>query len=475
MRFVRESVAGLPRTFWMLFSAMLVNRVGAFGMLLLPIYLTTARGASVAVAGLVVGAYGAGGAGGTLLGGVLADRWGRKATYLAGTSVAALLMVGLGLARPIWLIATLAAAVGLAHSLPGPAVVAAIVDVLPEADRSRAFNLQFWAFNMGSAIAAALAGVIAEFSFLALFLIDAGMTAVTALLVWRLVPETLRRQRTATSPVGASTTAPAAPTAPAAGSGTGPAAPPGIDAGLSHRESGSQNRRDRPASIWRRLPINRTADRSADQVGLAVVLRDRVFLTFVGLTFVLALLTVQGQSILQLAMEGDGLRPSAYGLVVSLGGAMIVVGQLFVPKLIGARRHAVVLAAAFSLLAVGYSTVFLADRLWVYVAAASVWTVGQMLAAPPNASIIAELAPTALRGRYQGVFFLVFPAAGFVAPSVGGWSLQHLGPWHWLACGALGLLGAAGHLWTARRREARAASIRAVEMTPQATDEPAFA
>ncbi|WP_230687107.1 MFS transporter [Catellatospora vulcania] len=445
MRFVRESVAGLPRTFWMLFSAMLVNRVGAFGMLLLPIYLTTARGASVAIAGLVVGAYGAGGAGGTLLGGVLADRWGRKATYLAGTSTAAALMVGLGLARPVWLIAVLAAAVGLAHSLPGPAVVAAIVDVLPEADRSRAFNLQFWAFNMGSAIAAALAGVIAEFSFLALFLIDAGMTAVTALLVWRLVPETLQRRGPAiANPVAAADGS--AVTEPAGG-----------------------------VTRWFALRRMRAADRSGDRVGLAVVLRDRVFLTFVGLTFVLALLTVQGQSILQLAMEGDGLRPSAYGLVVSLGGAMIVVGQLFVPRLIGARRHAVVLAAAFALLAVGYSTVFLADRLWVYVAAAAVWTVGQMLAAPPNASIIAELAPTALRGRYQGVFFLVFPAAGFVAPSVGGWSLQHLGPWHWLACGALGLLGAAGHLWTARRREARAASIRAAEITPQATVEPAFA
>ncbi|WP_246158130.1 MFS transporter [Catellatospora sichuanensis] len=445
MRFVRESVAGLPRTFWMLFSAMLVNRVGAFGMLLLPIYLTTARGASVAVAGLVVGAYGAGGAGGTLLGGVLADRWGRKATYLAGTGTAAMLMVGLGLARPIWLIAALAAAVGLAHSLPGPATVAAIVDVLPEADRSRAFNLQFWAFNMGSAIAAALAGVIAEFSFLALFLIDAGMTALTALLVWRLVPETLQRRR----PVIAK---------PVPGA-DGPAIAASAGGGM------------------RRFPLGRTpaADRSGERGGLGVVLRDRVFLTFVGLTFVLALLTVQGQSILQLAMEGDGLRPSAYGLVVSLGGAMIVVGQLFVPRLIGARRHGVVLAAAFVLLALGYSTVFLADRLWVYVAAAAVWTVGQMLAAPPNASIIAELAPTALRGRYQGVFFLVFPAAGFVAPSLGGWSLQQIGPWHWLACGALGLLGAAGHLWTARRREARAAQIRAVEIAPQATVEPAFA
>jgi MFS family permease len=431
MRFVRQTVGGLPRTFWMLFSAMLVNRVGAFGLLLLPTYLTAARGTTLAVAGLVTGAYGAGGAGGTLLGGVLADRWGRKATYLAGTSAAAVLMVGLGLARPIWLIAVLAAATGLAHSLPGPATVAAVVDVLPEADRSRAFNLQFWAFNMGGAVAAALAGVIAEFSFLALFLIDATMTAVTAVLVWRLVPETLRREPTA-------------------------------DAG--------------PRRLF---PINRArAPHAADgpaSGGLGVVLRDRVFLTFVGLTFILALLTMQGQSILQLAMEGDGLRPSAYGMVVSLGGAMIVVGQLFVPRLIGARRHAVVLAAAFVLLAAGYGAVFLADRLWIYLAAASVWTVGQMLAAPPNASIIAELAPTALRGRYQGVFFLVFPAAGFVAPSLGGWSLQHLDAWHWLVCGALGLAGAAGHLWTARRREARAEQIRQVDLAPQKTVVPALA
>ncbi len=427
MRFVRQTVGGLPRTFWMLFSAMLVNRVGAFGLLLLPTYLTTARGTTLAVAGLVTGAYGAGGAGGTLLGGVLADRWGRKATYLAGTCTAAVLMVGLGLARPIWLIAVLAAATGLAHSLPGPATVAAVVDVLPEQDRSRAFNLQFCAFNMGGAVAAALAGVIAEFSFLALFLIDASMTAVTALLVWRLVPETLRRDRP-------------------------------------------------PAAGPRRLfPVGRARSADPERGGLGVVLRDRVFLTFVGLTFVLALLTVQGQSILQLAMEGDGLRPSAYGMVVSLGGAMIVVGQLFVPRLIGARRHAVVLAAAFVLLAVGYSTVFLADQLWIYIAAASVWTVGQMLAAPPNASIIAELAPTALRGRYQGVFFLVFPAAGFVAPSLGGWSLQHLDAWHWLLCGVLGLAGAVGHLVAARRREARAAQIRMVDVAPQATPEPALA
>jgi MFS family permease len=84
-----------------------------------------------------------------------------------------------------------------------------------------------------------------------------------------------------------------------------------------------------------------------------------------------------------------------------------------------------------------------------------------MLAAPPNASIMAELAPPRLRGRYQGVFYLVFPAAGFVAPAVGGWSLQTLGSWHWAICGLLGVAGGVGHLLAAGARERRVAAAAA--------------
>jgi len=391
LRFLRDTVGGLPRTFWAIFAALLVNRVGAFGMLLLPTYLTTARGTSLALAGLVTGAYGAGGGVGALLGGVLADRWGRRKSYLAGTIAAAVLMLVLAFARPIWLIAALALALGVAHMLPSAPMVAAIVDVTPAKDRSRAFNLQFWAFNMGTAVAAALAGLVAEVSFFALFAADAAITALTAVLVWFFVPETKP---------------------------------------LRVRHSG----------------------------GLGTVLRDRVFLTFVGLTFVLAFLTVQSSSTVQLAMAADGLRPSAFGLVLSVSGAMIVLGQLFVPGLIGRRRHAVVLASALTLVAIGYAAIAFADVAWFYLAAAVVWTFGQMLAAPANASINAELSPVEMRGRYQAIFNLVFPVALFVAPAVGGWSLERLGVWHWVLCGLLGLGAAAGHLASARTRERQAAT-----------------
>ncbi|MEV1317751.1 MFS transporter [Micromonospora arborensis] len=409
-RWWHDTAGGLPATFWYLWAGLLINRAGAFAMLFLSLYLTDVRGASVGLAGTVVGAYGAGGAAGVLLGGVLADRWGRRATLLAAHLVTAGLMVALAFSRPLLLIAALSALIGVVHSMPSPAFVAAIVDVVPAERRSRAFNLQFWAFNLGMAVASLLAGVLAEASFTALFLVDAGATLTAAAVIGWKVPETLR---VAAPAVDLQPPAPSAPT-----------------------------------SARPRRP------------GLHTALTDRTFLVFVGLTFVLAVLTMQTSTIMPLAMSADGLGPSAYGSVVALGGALIVIGQLFVPRLIDRHRKDVVLAASTALLALGFGVLAVADELAVYLVAAAVWTVGSMLAAPPNAQINADLAPPQLRARYQSVFYLTFPAAAFVAPTLGGVSLQHLGDRHWLIVGGLGMVAAVGHLLAGPPRERHVAALR---------------
>jgi MFS family permease len=395
-----DTAGGLPATFWYLWSGLLINRAGAFAVLFLSLYLTAARGASPSLAGAVVGAYGAGGAVGTLLGGVLADRWGRRATLLTAHLGAAGLMAALAFSQHLLLIAVLAALVGVLHSMPSPAFVAAIVDVVPEDGRARAFNLQFWAFNLGMAVASLLAGVLAEASFVALFLADAIATLAAAAVIALKVPETLDRRTRI----------------------------PSVAAG--------------------RRP------------GLHTALTDRVFLVFVGLTFVLAVLTLQTSTIMPLAMRADGLSPAAYGMVVALGGALIVAGQLFVPRLIAPYPKATVLSISTGVIGLGFGSLTIADHLPIYLAAAVVWTVGQMLAAPPNAQINADLAPPELRARYQSVFYLTFPAASVVAPALGGLSLEHLGDWHWLVVGGLGMIAAAGHLLAGPSRERRAATLR---------------
>ncbi|WP_051366237.1 MFS transporter [Hamadaea tsunoensis] len=396
-RFWSQTAGGLPRVFWTLWSSMLVNRVGAFAMLFLPLYLKSGRGVSLTMAGLITAGYGIGGACGSLLGGVLADTIGRRRTLLLANYTAASLMLALGFAQPLWLIALLTLAVGVFHSMPGPALVAAIIDVTPEHNRSRAFNLQFWAFNLGTAVAAALAGVVASSGFLLLFLVDAAMTAVTGTIIFFAVPETLGRS------------------SPRGGAG---------------RTRG----------------------------GLGTALTDPFFMIFVGLTFVLAFLGAQ-TSMLQLAMNADGLPPEAYGIVAALPGLLIVLGQLFVPRLLQGRVKGRVLATALLFTGLGYTSVAFANVLPAYLVAAAIWTVGSMLAAPPNAEVIAELAPAELRARYQAVFYLVFPAAGFLAPAAGGWSLDHLGSWHWAIVGGLGLAAAAGHLVAGKSRDRRVRSL----------------
>jgi MFS family permease len=398
-RWLRDTAGGLPATYWYLWAGLLINRAGGFAVLFLSLYLTSQRGASPALAGLVVGTYGIGGVIGTLTGGILTDRWGRRRTLLLSHLACAAALIALAFGATIPLIAALCGLLGLFQSMPAPAFVAAIIDMVPADRRSRAFNLEFWAFNLGAAAASLLAGLLAEWSYVALFLLDGASTLIAALVIALKVPETLPRR----SPLSA------------------PAAKPG---------------------------------------GLRTVLTDRIFLVFAGLTLLQALLYTQTSTIVPLAMREDGLSASAYGSVVALSGMLIVVGQLFVPRLIDRHRKDRVLAVAQAAMAIGFAVLIVADRLPAYLIAAVIWTVGSMLASPPNAEINSELAPPALRGRYQAVFYLTFPAASFLAPALGGAGLQFLGSAHWAVVAGVGLVAAALHLAAGPSRERHVAEIR---------------
>lgn len=479
---LRTTAGGLPATYWYLWTGLLINRVGGFAVLFLSLYLTTQRGTSPAAAGLIVGTYGIGGVIGTLAGGVLTDRWGRRRTLLWSHLACVAVLAGLALATDRRLIAVLCALLGLTQSMPGPAFVAAITDVVPAGRRSRAFNLQFWAFNLGTAGASLVAGVLATWSYTGLFLIDAATTLATvAVIAWK-VPETLHPRAAAgleaagtteLYPVGASELEAASATELYAVGGAGLEATGPTElcpVGAVGREAAGT------AELYAvgatRLEAVGAAAVSAgggpSTRGLRTVLGDRIFLAFVGLTLLQALIYSQTNTIVPLAMRADGLGPSAYGAVVALGGTLIVLGQLFVPRLIDGHRKDRVLAVSMLAMAAGFALLSVAGQVATYLVAAAIWTVGSMLAAPPNAEINAELAPSPLRGRYQAVFFLSFPAASFLAPALGGVGLQYFGNIHWLIVAGVGVMAAGLHLVAGPRRERHAAGIRA-ETAPATT------
>lgn len=398
----RETTGGLPATFWYLWAGTLVNRLGSFVLIFLAIYLTTERGFSQSQAGLVIGMFGAGSAAGVTIGGVLADRWGRRPSLLMAHLGAATMLVALGFARDRWAITAAAFGLGFFMDATRPAFQAMMVDVVPVKDRLRAFTLNYWAINLGFACAAVLAGLAARADYLVLFLVDASTTLVTAGIVFLKVRDVRRPQ------------------------------------GFARRTSAT-------------VPTT----------GLSAVFGDRVFMVFVLLNLLSAMVFLQHLSMLPIAMGEDGIAPSTYGTVIALNGVLIVAGQLFVPRLLQGRSRSHTLALATTVMGVGFGLTAVAGNAWMYAATVLIWTVGEMLNSPSNATLIGELSPADARGRYQGVFSLSWSVAGFAAPIAGGFVLQHAGNAAlWLGCAGIGGVVAVGHLLSGPARERRAAALR---------------
>jgi len=410
-QWVGEMAGGLPRAFWFIWANTLINRVGSFVIIVMAIYLTQERGFSETFAGLVIGLWGAGSAVGTLVGGVLADRWGRKPTFLTGLYANAAIILLLGFARGGAEIAIAVFLLGLVGDMARPAMSAMMIDIVPEKDRLRAFSLNYWVINVGFAVAATTAGLVANVDYLLLFVINAATTVASATLIAVAVKEPVRHRLPS----------PALESSP----------------GRSGRA----------------------------RTGLVAVLGDRVFMAFMGVNVLTMLIFMQHISTLPMAMGNDGLAPSTFGTVIALNGILIVAGQLFVPRLLRDRSRAGTLAVAAVVLGIGFGITAFADTALLYAVSVLVWTVGEMLNSPSNSATNAELSPAHLRGRYQGVFSVSWSVAAFAAPIMGAAILQYVGNAAlWLGCFALSLVIAAMHLWAGPARERRADELRAAEL-----------
>ncbi|MFF7158665.1 MFS transporter [Streptomyces sp. NPDC008139] len=426
-RAVRETVSGLPRQFWWLWTSTLVNRLGGFVVTFLALYLTVQRGYSASYAGLVAALFGLGGAAGAVLGGVLADRIGRRPTLLATQLGAAATTAVLGFVTNPLAIAAVATLVGLTSSASRPALSAMIADLVPPKDRVRAFSLNYWAINIGFGVSAAAAGFIASEGYVWLFVGDALTTVLCALVVYVKAQETL--------PVTAKVTY----VSGKAVSGTT----------ASGKAVSGTTAKSRPRKATSRR------DPDSTDIRLSDVLRDQRFMALVGLTFLLGSVMNQANSTLAVDMGAHGLSARQFGVVIAINGLVIVLLQIPVTRLVRRYGNAALLGVGSLLMAWGFGLTVLAGSVALYSLTVVVWTLGEIVHAPASMSVVADLAPATARGRYQGMYTLSWSAAAFAGPLVGGVTLDQLGRnTVWLGCAVLGTLAGAGYYLLLRGRPA---------------------
>ena len=384
----------LPRAVWALELGGVINAFGnGFVYPFLFIYLHNVRGFELGTSGLIVATN----AGVALVtgapAGAAADRFGAKRTLAASLAALATAFALFPLVRAPWHAFCLAALVGLANGVFWPSYHTLVAAITP-ADRLHAgYALQRVSTNLGFGIGGALAGLIAVSSRPGTFTALFLVDAATYVLFLALLA----------------------------------LVPPG-----------------------RAAP-----GRTMEAVGYRSVLRDRLFLSLLGLNVVFVTAGyAQLETLPVFAKNQAHVSERAIGLVFLVNSLVIVLAQLPVTRLVEGRRRMVTLAVMTIFWAAAWLLVFGAG-LWltafsaaaVIVVAGGVFAIGECLQGPTQQALIAELAPDHLRGRYMALSTSSWSIGWIAGPALGAFVLQlePLALWpaaaaFCLAAGAAGLL-----------------------------------
>lgn len=363
----------LPAAVHILCIGSFVNRAGSFVMIFMTIYVSQQLGYGVQFAANCFGVFGLGSVISSLAGGQLADRFGRKPIMLLALFGAAITLVMLGFVTNRWAFLSLILLFALMVEMYRPAASAMMGDLVDQQHRPLAFGLMYIAFNLGFAVAAPIGGFLAEYSFQWLFFGDAATTACYGLIILFFIKETLPKpeaddQKSAT-PIASAT--------------------------------------------W------------SDAV--RHIRGDSTFLLFSLATLLTSLVFMQAFSTLPIYMSQLGLSREKIGWLLSTNGILIVLFQIPVTHMLNRFQRVLVILFGEILLAIGFGLTTFAETAPMFFLTIVVWTMGEVVQAAFKQSVVADLAPDNMRGRYMGVFSLCHAIGLTVGAPVGGRILDHWG------------------------------------------------
>lgn len=386
---------GLPGQFKLMVAGSLLTSTGyTMSFPFLTLYLSTQLEISLDRVGLLFVLSSGSGLVAQIAAGPLADRIGRKPVMMGGLFTMGLISLGYAQAREYEQFLLLAGLMGFFGSVFHPASSAMVIDLVGPDRRAEAFGLVRVAGNLGWVIGPTLGGLLATQSYTMLFLATA-LAEFTYLGVLALfAKETLPDRR-----------------------------------GVA------------------------TARALSLDGGYGVILRDRLFLVFIGASTLTTMVATQMTTTMPVYLKLEGIPEHGYGMLMALNAGMVVIFQIPVTKLIGDRNRTWMLALGAMLYAVGFGSLAWWDTLPLFALSMVVVTVGEMVIVPVSAALVADLAPPQARARYTSLFGLTWTAGMGVGPAVGGLVMERFGSsWLWHACLATGLLSAVSYLPLRRMR-----------------------
>ncbi len=370
-----ESVRALPGPVWVVCIGTFVNKFGTFVVPFLTLYLTR-RGFSLGDAGLALAGYGVGNVGASVLGGLLADRFGRRKTIVLSMVGGAAAMLLLSTAESLPALVAFSVFAGLAAELYRPAGTALIIDLTEPGQRVVAFATFRTCLNAGWAFGPATAGLLARYSYNYLFIGEAVTCLLYGAIAWSFLPKGVQ----------------------------------GVQMGANLAQA------------------------------FRVAVRDRVFLQMLASYLGVGFLLFQMSSTFGAHVLDVGFDERLYGILLGLNGVLVVIFELPLTRFTTRFRDRHVMAFGYLLFGVGFALFALPGGLVsVLVAGVVIFTLGEILSMPTASAYTAKLAPPDMRGRYMGIVGLMWSGSMVLAPVVGFHLYGLGGTVLWLACLVIGI------------------------------------
>lgn len=384
-----------PRQFWVLVLGTFIDRLG--GALMFPfftLYITRKFDVGMTEVGVIFGLFSISSVVGSMFGGALTDRLGRKAMVIFGLVFSAFTSILMGMVNTIELFFVVSLGVGLFANAAGPAQQAMVADLLPEGKRAQGFGILRVVVNLAVTIGPMIGGLLITQSYLLLFIADAIASSITAVIVYFALEET----RPST-----------------------PEDAPEQSIGQTFR-------------------------------GYLDVLRDGAFLWFLGASALMVLVYMQMNSTLAVYLrDTHGIPEQWFGYILSLNAAMVVLFQFPLMRWIEKFRPMTMMVVGTLLYALGFGMYGFTTTYVMFLLAMVIITLGEMLTAPVGQALVAQFAPEAMRGRYMAVFGFSWVIPSSVGPLLAGLVMDNADPrWVWYAAGIIGIVAAAAFALLAR-------------------------
>ena len=378
-----------PGPFRVLVLATFIDRLGSF--LLFPffaLYITARFNVGMTQVGLLFTILSAGSIFGSMIGGALADKFGRRLLILFGLVVSGIGSIFMGIIDDLGAFYILAAILGILGDFGGPARQAMVVDLLGKDKQAEGFGILRVAVNLSAVIGPILGGIIVAQSYLLLFIADAVSSIITAIIVFIVIPETKPEKKD-----------------------------------------------DKPEET-----VMKTL------VGYKEVLKDVQYVLFLAVSAITVLVYMQLNSTLSVFLRDVHNFPAwKFGFLLSTNALMVVVLQFWITRKFSKYAPMKVMALGTLLYMIGFGMYGFISEEYLFFIAMIIITIGEMIEMPIAQSVAASFAPEDKRGRYMAVFGFHWAIPTLFGVLLAGVVIDTLGPnWVWYFSGILSFISAVG-------------------------------